>query len=99
MSDWKTEYPTDLEQAIMRFKVDFPGWWFSVCECEKSCDASCAPTRDSEHIHLVDFDDRLDKGVHIDLPQPSTLAQALDEARKEAHEAVYAAMHYIADRF
>lgn len=62
---------------IARFKQALPGWWYSLGECEKSCDASCAPTRESEDIALIPWDDRFNSGFHHDRPQPSTLAEAL----------------------
>lgn len=88
MSDWKTEPATDLEHQIRRFKEDLPGWWFSVGECERSCDASCAPTRESFAIDLVAVDERFNDGFHADLPQPSSLAAALKDVRIQALEAL-----------
>lgn len=87
-SDWKVAPATDLEAAISRFKRDLPGWWFSVCECQVSCDASCAPTVESEHSALMEQDDRFNSGFHADLKQPSTLAHALHAVRTEALEAI-----------
>lgn len=86
--EWQTAPASGLEDAIARFKRDLPGWWFSVCECQVSCDASCAPTRESPHIALAHHDDRFDGGFHADLLQPSTLAEALDTVRKGALEAL-----------
>lgn len=86
MSEWKTKPQNDLEETIREFKEKLPGWWYSVCECQVSCDASCAPTTESEHINLIETDERglvlrqddpFDSGFHADLPQPSTLATAL----------------------
>lgn len=88
MSEWMTAPATDLEEAIRRFKADLPGWWFSVCECQVSCDASCAPTRDSEHIAWAENGNQFDAGFHVDLPQPSTLAQALYAVREKAIDAI-----------
>jgi len=73
-----------LESAIRRFKADLPGWWYSVCECQVSCDATAAPTRESEHIALLGTDSRFDSGFSADLAQPSTLADALDAVRIDA---------------
>lgn len=83
-SAWITAPATGLEQAIARFKADLPGWWFSVGECQVSADASCGPTRESAHLHLIPLDSRFDSGFHVDLPQPATLADALDFVRDEA---------------
>lgn len=86
--DWKVAPATALELAIARFKHDLPGWWFSIGECQVSCDASCAPTPESPHIALIDRDDRFNSGFHADLEQPSTLAHALHAVRIEALEAI-----------
>jgi len=88
--DWLTAPAIGLEEAIRRFKADLPGWWFSVGECQVSCDASCAPTRDSEHIALVGTDEPFDSGFMVDLAQPSTLAEALNAVREEAIDAIQA---------
>lgn len=84
MIDWKTAPATDLEAAITEFKAALPGWWFSVCECQVSCDASCAPTVQSAHVDLVHVDDRFNDGFHADLPQPSTMADALRDVMGQA---------------
>lgn len=82
--NWKTEPATNLEQEIANFKRDLPGWWYSICECERTCDASCAPTRESFDIALVEVDERFNEGFHADLPQPSSLAMALRAVRLDA---------------
>ena len=85
MSDWQSQDQDDLAAAIREFKERLPGWWYSVCECQVSCDASCAPTVESEHIHLIqDSVDPFDSGFHADLRQPSTLAQALRNVMQQA---------------
>lgn len=89
MTDWQTAPATGLEAAIAEFKAVLPGWWFSVCECQVSCDASCAPTRDVPTLReLLLIDHRFDTGFHIDLPQPSTLAAALRAVMAQALEAL-----------
>jgi len=88
MAEWQKSPATGLEDAIARFKAYLPGWWFSISECQVSCDASCAPTPGSEHIKLVHTDERFNSGLHADLPQPSTLAEALDDVRKQALRAI-----------
>ncbi|WP_257540618.1 hypothetical protein [Sphingobium sp. CFD-1] len=80
-----------LEAMIARFKQALPGWWYSLGECEKSCDASCGPTRDSDDLALIPHDERFNSGFHCDLPQPSTLAEALDVVREEALSARFIA--------
>lgn len=82
--DWKTTRQSDLEQAIDAFKRHLPGWWYSLGECQVSCDASCAPTPESEDINLIPLDDRFNSGFHVDLPQPSTLSDALRTVLEEA---------------
>jgi len=84
MTDWHTSPATGLEAAIADFKVALPGWWFSVGECQVSADASCGPTRESEHIGLVSVDRRFDDGFHADLPQPATMADALRDVQTQA---------------
>lgn len=74
-----------LEAAIADLKATLPGWWYSVCECQVSCDATIAPTTDSEHIALIrEAGDRFDAGFSVDLPQPSSLADALRHVMFEA---------------
>ena len=80
-----------LERAIRQFRTALPGWWFTVGECDVSCDASCAPTRASFDLALIPLDRRFDDGFHIDLPQPSTLAAALREVTVDAMDAINAA--------
>lgn len=90
MTAWHTTPPTDLEATIAEFKAKLPGWWYSVCECQVSCDASCAPTVESPHIALVKFDNAFDSGFHADLHQPSSLAEALRDVMEQALEAIEA---------
>lgn len=87
MSDWKTAPQDDLPAAIAEFKVALPGWWYSVCECQVSCDATIAPTVESQDINRVAFGSPFDHGFRVDLPQPSTLAQALRHVMNQALEA------------
>lgn len=78
---------TDLEATIKTFRATLPGWWFSVCECEVSCDASAAPTRLSDDLALIPKDERFNSGFHVDLTQPSALADALRCVMEDAVEA------------
>lgn len=87
MTAWTTSPATGLEAAIAEFKAALPGWWFSVCECQVSADASCAPTSETPDIALIALDDRFDSGFHADLPQPATLADALRDVMRQALEA------------
>ena len=88
MNEWPVNCHAAIEAAIVRFKRDLPGWWYSLCECQVSCDASCAPTPLSEHIALIPCDDRFNAGFHADVPQPSTLSEALDIVREDALTAI-----------
>lgn len=88
MTAWHTTPATDLEAAIARLKADLPGWWFTVGECQVSCDATVGPTRESEHIALAERGNDFDGGFSVDLAQPATLAQALDCAREDALAAI-----------
>ncbi len=81
---WPVDCHGGIEGAIAEFKRTLPGWWFSLGECQVSCDASCAPTALSGDIALIPRDDRFNSGFHADLPQPSTLAAALRCALAEA---------------
>jgi hypothetical protein len=88
MMDWKETNQDGLEAAILDFKRALPGWYYSVCECQVSCDATVAPTTDSADIDLIwEPGDRFDAGFRVDLLQPATLAQALRVAMAEALEA------------
>lgn len=97
--DWRTKPQEDLPAAIAEFKAALPGWWYTLGECQVSCDASCAPTIESEHIHLIQSDengrvisrdDPFDSGFHADLPQPSSLAEALRDVMRQALDAIRA---------
>jgi hypothetical protein len=86
-NDWPEDCHSGVEQVIARFKRDFPGWWYSLGECQVSCDASCAPTKLSPDIELIEYDERFNSGFHVDLLQKSTLSEALEAAMEEAAEA------------
>lgn len=78
-----TPNDADLLLAITEFRQALPGWWFSVCECSVSCDASCAPDLAGPDATLLNT--RLfDEGFHADLDQPSTLATALRNVQIQA---------------
>lgn len=86
--DWKTAPADGLERAIVQFKAALPGWWFTVGECQVSADASCGPTRESDHIKYIARDRRFDDGFHADLPMPATMADALHSVMADAHQAI-----------
>jgi hypothetical protein len=87
MHEWHSTTHDDLPAAIAEFKAALPGWWYSVCECQVSCDATCAPTRESPDLALIERDRRFDTGFDADLLQPSTLAEALRDVMRQALEA------------
>ena len=76
-----------LADAIRQFEESLPGWWWSVCHCQLSRDASCGPdfrVLGTNHPHVTAFDE----GIHDD--NPGTLADALlcvmHEALKQISE-------------
>jgi len=80
---------TDLEVTIRQFRAALPGWWYSMGECDVSCHASCAPTRDSADIDRIrQPGDCWDVGFDADLAQPSTLAAALRDVMSQALTAI-----------
>ena len=83
-AEWPADCHAGVEDAISEFRRRLPDWWYSLGECQVSCDASCAPTRHSPDIELIDFDRRFDSGFHADLAQPSTLAASLRTVMAEA---------------
>ena len=74
---WPTDCHGGIENVIKRFKAELPGWWYSLGECQVSCDASCAPTSHNADLSLIPLDDRFNSGFHVDVPQPSKLSSAL----------------------
>lgn len=87
MSKWPAVCHQNLEETVATFKEALPDWWYSVGECQVSCDASCGPTRLSDDIKLVPLDSRFNEGFHADLEQPSSVAEALRQVMQEAIEA------------
>jgi len=81
---WPENCHAGLEGSIARFREALPGWWYTVGECQVSCDASCAPTSLSGDLKLIPLDSRFDGGFHVDIPQPSTLSEALEHVMEEA---------------
>ena len=74
----------DLSAAIREFEAALPGWWWSVCVCSVSRDASCAPDRAGPDAALLDLD-QFDAGFHRDDKRPNaTLANSLREVMRQA---------------
>lgn len=84
---WPMDCHNGIETVIAAFRVALPNWWYSLGECQVSCDASCAPTSESDDIDLIEHDDRFNSGFHADLPQPSKLVFALTHVMHSALEA------------
>lgn len=74
---WALDCHEGIEKVIARFRRELPNWWYSLGECQVSCDASCGPTSESEDIALIPQDERFNSGFHVDVPQPSKLSSAL----------------------
>lgn len=75
----------DLAVAIKNFEILLPGWWWSVCHCALSRDASCGPDArvlGMAHPHVQMFDE----GFHE--AHEGTLADALRSVTSMALEAV-----------
>lgn len=91
MTEWKERYDTGLDGAVERLKRELPGWWWRVCECQVSIEASVAPTVESPHIDLIENGgDDFDEGFEACSVQPTTPAEMLHAAIDMALEAVRA---------
>lgn len=72
----------DLAAAIREFEALLPGWWWSVCVCSRTRDASCGPDVAGPDADLIESsatkpEDRIfDSGFHCDDPD-GTLASSL----------------------
>lgn len=78
---WTPGCDSDVVAALDAFYADLPGWWLSFGRCSVTCHASCGPDR--LHIQepiLSDFDE----GYHADVPNPTTLAAAINNVREQA---------------
>lgn len=75
---------TGFAEAVDRLRRELPGWYYKVCECQVSCDATIAPLADSADADLIEHGNPFDVGFDCDLRQPSTLAEALNGAIDDA---------------
>jgi hypothetical protein len=74
-----------LDRAIEAFKAEFPGWWFKVGERRMSCDADIGLDKHDLGPSGIHLDEDLARYQYfdgsdefsVDLPQPSTVAEAL----------------------
>ena len=81
---WQPTDVDDLSAAIREFETALPGWWWSVCACSISRDASCGPDVHGPDAHLLSLEDRtFDKGFHHD-DHEGTLANSLREVMRLA---------------
>jgi hypothetical protein len=91
IAEYRTEFPqqpatdrSDLSDAIVALETALPGWWWSVCVCSRSRDASCGPDMAGPDADLLTnrlFDD----GFHCDCD--GTLADALRDVMEQAVDA------------
>lgn len=75
----------DLATAIREFEAALPGWWWSVCVCSLTRDASCGPDVAGSDFALLNYQE-FDQGFHCDDPE-GTLASSLRTVMKMALEA------------
>ncbi len=88
--EWIAATHDDLPAAIAELKAALPGWWYRVCECQVSCDATIAPTSHSPDIaitYALPAHSKFDEGFDVALEQPSSLAEALRFVIAEALQA------------
>jgi hypothetical protein len=69
----------DLADAIKRFHILLPGWWFSVGLCHVSADATVAPDSAGADRDLLEMR-FFDQGFSADIMPPATMAKSLIKA-------------------
>lgn len=85
--DLARRLPSDtasLSAAIAEFEAVLPGWWWRVCTCNLTRDASCGPDFRDERCSSEDIEN-FDEGFHCD--HKGTLADALRDVMRQALEA------------
>lgn len=75
----------DLMAAICEFEAALPGWWWSVCVCSLTRDASCGPDVTGPDRGLLVWRE-FDEGFHCD-DDSGTLASSLRDVMRQALEA------------
>ena len=75
----------DLSAAIREFEATLPGWWWSVCVCSLTRDASCGPEVAGPDAALLN-QNLFDNGFHCDDPD-GTLASSLRDVMRQGLEA------------
>lgn len=83
----------DLAAAIKEFETALPGWWWSVCVCHLTRDASCGPDIAGPDFELLKYRE-FDEGFHCEDPA-GTLATSL---RNVMAKAVSAKQHAISTK-
>lgn len=81
----------DLSAAIKEFEVALPGWWWSVCVCSLTRDASCGPDIAGPDYKLLNLK-QFDQGFHCDDAE-GTPASSLRDVMRQALEAKAAQEH------
>ncbi|MGI4797006.1 MAG: hypothetical protein ACRYG8_23735 [Janthinobacterium lividum] len=79
-----------LASAIAEFEVALPGWWWSVCVCSLTRDASCGPDMAGPD-HELSREHEFDDGFHCDDAE-GTLASSLRDVMQQALDAKRAAL-------
>lgn len=72
----------DLTQAIQEFESALPGWWWSVCVCHLTRDASCGPDVAGQDYKLLERRE-FDEGFHCENAE-GTLASSLRDVMAQA---------------
>jgi hypothetical protein len=75
----------NLSAAIQEFEAALPGWWWSICVCSVSRDASCAPDPAGPDADLLQ-ERTFDEGFHCD-DRKGTLASSLRNVMARARKA------------
>jgi hypothetical protein len=70
---------------IREFEAALPGWWWSICVCSVSRDASCGPDVAGPDADLLE-DRTFDRGFHCD-DRNGTLASSLRDVMAQALDA------------
>jgi hypothetical protein len=70
-----------LSDAIVEFETVLPGWWWWICPCLLTRDASCGPSNGGPDEDLLKFPE-FDAGFHYDTT--GTLASSLRDVMRQA---------------
>lgn len=88
VEQYRAEFPqqpltdtADLSKTIMEFETALPGWWWSICVCSRTRDASCGPDLAGPDYLLLS-NAVFDAGFHAAVD--GTLAEALRDVMAQA---------------